>query len=286
MSAYRGRIAPSPTGYLHLGHARTFWLAHQRARQVGGEILLRIDDLDGPRCRPEFVDAAIEDLRWFGLDWDGEPITQSARQASYQNALLQLARNGHLYPCYCSRKDIQQAAAAPQEGDDETIYPGTCRPPEPTSFDAFDWEQFQAEFNQPRERRVPCWRYRLSKEELIQFTDGNSGTQTFQVGKSFGDFVAWRRDGLPSYQLACVVDDADLEITEVVRGEDLLASTARQLCIYRNLNLGPPTWWHAELMRDENGQRLAKRHDSLNLRTLREQGADPGHYIEEWRHFA
>ncbi|MGB0580571.1 MAG: tRNA glutamyl-Q(34) synthetase GluQRS [Limisphaerales bacterium] len=286
MSAYRGRIAPSPTGRLHLGHARTFWLAHQRASQASGEILLRIDDLDGPRCRPEFVAAAIEDLRWFGLDWDGEPITQSAREASYQDALLQLARIGQLYPCFCSRKDIQQAAAAPQEGDDETIYPGTCRPPDPTPIDVSTWDQFQSEFNQPRDGRVPCWRYRLPFEELIQFTDANFGAQTFQVGRSFGDFVAWRRDGLPSYQLACVVDDAELEITEVVRGKDLLASTARQLCIYHDLALNPPKWWHAELLRDENGQRLAKRHESLNLRTLREAGANPPDWIQEWCRFA
>lgn len=283
MSAHRGRIAPSPTGYLHLGHARTFWLAHQRAREAGGEVLLRIDDLDGPRCRPEFAAAAIEDLKWLGLDWDGEPITQSARESRYQDALLELARGGHLYPCFCSRKDIVQAAAAPQEGDDETIYPGACRPPEPTPIETTTWEQFQSEFNRPRDGRVPCWRYRLPENERIEFTDARCAQQSFRCGKSFGDFVAWRRDGLPSYQLACVVDDADMHITEVVRGEDLLASTARQLLIYRALKLPPPAWCHADLMRDESGQRLAKRHDSLSLRALRESGADPVGWIQSWR---
>ena len=283
MSAYRGRIAPSPTGYLHLGHARTFWLAHQRARRVDGEILLRIDDLDGPRCRLEFTEAAIEDLQWLGLDWDGEPIVQSGREENYQNALLRLARDGHLYPCFCSRKDIQQAAAAPQEGDDETIYPGTCRPTEPTPINVTDWAQFQDEFNRAHDGRVPCWRYRLSENKVIEFTDANRGPQAFQTGRSFGDYVAWRRDGLPSYQLACVVDDADMQITEVVRGEDLLASTARQLIIYRDLHLTAPSWCHADLMRDDSGQRLAKRHDSLSLRALRKSGASPDEWLETWQ---
>ncbi len=287
---YRGRIAPSPTGYLHLGHARTFWTAHQRARRSGGQIVYRTDDLDGPRCRSEYSDAALEDLRWLGLDWDEgpdcggpcAPYEQSERYAGYREALLSLVRNGLAYPCYCSRKDIQKAASAPHEGEDELIYPGTCRPRECTSTAVDDWMDFVNRFDVERHGRRPSWRFRVPEDFDVEFTDARMGRQSFRGGKAFGDFVAWRRDGVCSYQLACVVDDAAMGITEVVRGADLLVSTARQILLRKTLQLPDTAWCHCDLMRDEEGERLAKRTAALSLRELREQGADPVAWHAEW----
>lgn len=261
---YRGRLAPSPTGFLHLGHARTFWTAQERARLHGGELILRSDDMDRPRCKPEYGAAMIEDLKWFGCEWvEGPdiggpfgPYRQSERIHLYRETFEKLRAGDFIYPCTCSRKDIQQAIAAPHAEDDEPIYPGKCRT------------------NRKSEivNRKFSWRFRVPDGETISFTDENFGGQHFVAGKNFGDFVVWRHDNLPAYQLACVVDDAAMKITEVVRGADLLASTARQLLIYRALRLTPPQFYHCELMLDESGQRLAKRHDSLSLRTLRQQG--------------
>ena len=263
--SYRGRIAPSPTGYLHLGHARTFWVAQQRALAANGTLILRNEDLDRARCKPEFVVAMFEDLKWFGFNWQegpdvggpDAPYNQSERLAIYRNSFEQLRRTGLVYPCVCSRKDIQQALQAPHASDDEPIYPGTCRN---RSLAA-------------GERAT--WRFRVPDGEPISFTDAARGPQTFIAGKDFGDFVLWRHDDFPSYQLAVVVDDAAMRIAEVVRGADLLLSTARQILLYRSLGLTPPTFYHCELMTDESGVRLAKRHDALSLRTLRHGGADP-----------
>lgn len=259
---YRGRLAPSPTGLMHLGHARTFWTAQERARRQGGELILRNEDLDRARCRPEFVAAMIEDLRWFGLGWSEgpdcggphSPYDQSGRMAFYRAALERLRAGGYIYPCTCSRKDIQAAVAAPH-GDDEPVYPGTCR--DRTEVPA------GAQFS---------WRFRVPDGEVISFADGRMGRQHFMAGRDFGDFVVWRPDGVPAYQLACVTDDAAMGITEVVRGADLLASTARQLLLYRALGLAAPAFYHCELVNDETGRRLAKRHDSLSLKALRERG--------------
>ncbi len=263
---YRGRLAPSPTGYLHLGHARTFWTAHERARQNGGVLILRNEDLDRTRCRPEFVAAMIEDLRWFGLDWQEGPdcggpfgpYHQSERINSYRATLEHLRAGNRIYPCTCSRKDIQAAVSAPH-GDDEPVYPGTCRG-----------------------RTVPpaggtqySWRFRVPEGQGIEFHDQHLGPQRFVAGRDFGDFVVWRPDDVPAYQLACVADDAAMGITEVVRGADLLVSTARQLLLYRALKLPPPAFFHCDLLADETGRRLAKRHDSLSLRTLRQRGETP-----------
>jgi glutamyl-tRNA synthetase len=265
---YRGRLAPSPTGFLHLGHARTFWTAQERARQNGGTLILRNEDLDRARCRPEFVAAMLEDLRWFGLDWSEgpdvggpfAPYNQSERISFYRAALEQLRAANVIYPCTCSRKDIQAAVTAPHAADDEAVYPGTCRG--------------------KRESDVPLgtqfsWRFQVPDGEAISFADGNMGVQTFVAGKDFGDFVVWRHDDVPAYQLACVVDDAAMQITEAVRGADLLVSTARQLLLYRALRLAAPSFFHCELMLDEKGERLAKRHESLSLRQLRAQNAAP-----------
>ncbi|MEY4387356.1 MAG: hypothetical protein RLY20_2639 [Verrucomicrobiota bacterium] len=267
---YRGRIAPSPTGYLHLGHARTFWIAQQRARERGGTVILRNDDLDRDRCKPEFVRAMFEDLKWFGFEWSEgpdiggpfAPYSQSERLSHYRNVLNQLIALGMVYPCTCSRKDIQAAITAPHATDDEAIYPGTCRGRSPSTLNSQPSTKFS-------------WRFRVPDGETISFTDGNRGPQQFIAGRDFGDFVVWRHDDVPAYQLACVADDAAMQITEVVRGADLLVSTARQLLLYRALSLPAPEFFHCPLMLDEHGTRLAKRHDALSLRHLREQGRSP-----------
>ena len=264
-------MAPSPTGLLHLGHARTFWVAQERARANNGTLVLRNEDIDSTRFKLEFVPQMIEDLRWFGFEWQEGPdcggpfgpYNQSERRLFYAAALEKLRERGFVYPCTCSRKDIRDAASAPNAGDDEgPIYPGTCRDKNPSTLNS----QPSTRFN---------WRFRVPDGETISFTDGNFGEQKFVAGKDFGDFVVWRHDDVPAYQLACVVDDAAMSITEVVRGADLLLSTARQILLYRALGLTPPAFYHCALMLDEKGKRLAKRHDALSLRTLRERGETP-----------
>jgi glutamyl/glutaminyl-tRNA synthetase len=263
---YRGRLAPSPTGFLHLGHARTFWIAQQRA--VAGTLILRDEDLDPDRSQPHFRRAMLEDLRWIGLRWQEGPdvggpfgpYRQSERYGVYREAWDRLLAGGWLYPCRCSRKDLAMAIQAPH--DDEGIYPGTCRP----ALAHAGGVDSPAGAN---------WRFRVSEGEPIEFEDGHFGPQRFVAGQDFGDFLVWRRDDLPSYQLAVVVDDAAMRITEVVRGADLLKSTARQILLARALGLPSPAWYHCDLLSDDRGQRLAKRHDALSLRRLREQGEQP-----------
>ena len=213
----------------------------------------------------------MEDLHWFGFKWDEgpdcggpfAPYNQSERFSFYRAAFTRLQAEGFIYPCRCSRQDIRQSLSAPHEGDDEPIYPGTCRPSGRGSTP-----------NQPRTGQIN-WRFCIPDGEEITFQDGNLGRKTFVAGKDFGDFVVWRHDDLPSYQLATVVDDAAMRISEVVRGEDLLASTARQLLLYRALELPPPDFFHCPLMKDATGGRLAKRHAALSLRELRRQGEEP-----------
>ena len=290
-SAYRGRLAPSPTGFLHVGHARTFWTAWQRARDAGGTLVMRMEDLDPERSRAQFADAAYEDLRWLGIRWQEGPdrggpfgpYLQSKRMPVYLEAWRKLYRGGFLFPCKCSRKDLEAALGAPHEIsvagvrssgklellDDEPIYPGTCRKlgcspqrpgPNLTEYDA------------PKGMN---WRFRVPDGEVIEFEDANLGPQRFVAGVDFGDFAVWRRDGTPSYQLACVADDDAMRITEVVRGADLLKSTARQILLYRALGVTPPKWFHCRLVLDQHGRRLAKRHDALSIRTLRQRGVTP-----------
>jgi len=291
---YRGRMAPSPTGFLHLGHARTFWTAHEHARAHGGELILRNEDLDAMRFQMEFVGAMLEDLRWFGFEWSEGPdiggpcgpYNQSERMDFYRAALEQLRAANFVYPCICSRKDIQAATRAPHANDDdEPIYPGTCRGRSsklPVAGCKLDESPDKpATFNRPPGTRF-SWRFRVPDGEIISFTDGNFGRQQYVAGKDFGDFVVWRHDDVPAYQLACVVDDAAMRISEVVRGADLLVSTARQILLYRALELTPPEFFHCELMRDGTGQRLAKRHDALSLRQLRSQGASPVELRSHW----
>jgi len=314
MATYRGRLAPSPTGYLHLGHARTFWVAWQRARAAHGKLIFRNEDLDYQRCKPEFVQAMYEDLRWLGLDWDEgpdiggpfAPYSQSERRSFYLDAWRKLRDSCLIYPCTCSRKDLERALSAPHEettnndggaqapspaftkeasvkpgvplpqqaksrpvgapssavqsaADDELPYPGTCREKIGTAKD----------YDSPA--RV-SWRFKVPDGETISFEDGYFGHQEFVAGRDFADFLLWRRDDIPAYQLAVVVDDAAMRITEVVRGADLLKSTARQLLLIRALGYPVPAYFHCPLLRDEKNVRLAKRHDALSLRKLREQG--------------
>lgn len=212
----------------------------------------------------------FEDLRWLGLQWDEGPdidgrfgpYSQSQRRSTYLDAWRSLRDSGFIYPCACSRKDLERALEAPHEDDDEIPYPGTCRSQLET---ARDWS-------------LPAgmsWRFRVPDEESISFDDRCCGKQDFVAGKDFSDFLIWRRDDVPAYQLAVVADDAAMEITEVVRGADLLKSTARQLLLFRALGLEPPRYFHCPLLRDEHNVRLAKRHEALSLRALRAGGVAP-----------
>jgi glutamyl-tRNA synthetase len=312
---YRGRIAPSPTGFLHIGHAITFWRALERASAAGGKLVLRIEDLDRDRCHSEFADPITEDLHWFGLDWNEgpdvggpfSPYVQSRRRAYYLEAWRKLRASGFIYPCKCSRKDVAEASLAPHGENEEPIYPGTCRPrhfPVETAVrqaEAVRRRVSAATRNNLQGTRLPPqgrgnilppvtagatattetpagmhWRFRVPDGEQIEFVDERVGKQSAVAGRDFGDFIIWRRDDVPAYQLAVVVDDAAMRISEVVRGEDLLVSTFRQLLLYRALDLMPPKFFHTQLVVDESGTRLAKRHGSLNLRACRERGVPAG----------
>jgi glutamyl-tRNA synthetase len=240
-------------------------------------VVLRNDDLDRDRVRPEYVTAFLEDLRWFGMDWDEGPdvggpyvpYSQSERLALYRAAFGRLRDTGWIFPCTCSRKDIQTALGAPHAGDEEPVYPGTCRHRHPDDL-------------APAPGRRVHWRFRVPQGEAIEFSDVHLGPQRWIAGTDFGDFVVWRHDDLPSYQLACVVDDDAMRITEVVRGADLLLSTARQLLLYRALGGAPPAFFHAPLVTDAQGVRLAKRHDALSLRALRDSGSTPEDLRRGW----
>ena len=275
---YRGRLAPSPTGYLHIGHAITFHAAWQRAQSASGTLVMRMEDLDAERSRSFYADAAYEDLRWLGIDWhEGPdvggpfgPYEQSQRGDFYLAAWRRLFVGGFIYPCRCSRKDLASALSAPHESadlDDEPIYPGACRQSSATMT--------QASASGNYEPAGMNWRFRVPDGEAVEFIDGNLGPQCFVAGVDFGDFLLWRRDGSPSYQLACVTDDATMKITEIVRGADLLKSTVRQILLNRAFGFTDPAWFHCKLMTDANGKRLAKRHDALSIRTLRQRGMTP-----------
>jgi glutamyl-tRNA synthetase len=278
--SYRGRLAPSPTGLLHLGHARTFWVAAERARAAGGTLVLRDEDLDAIRFRLDFVDAMLEDLRWLGLRWDEgpdvggphAPYCQSQRRAHYREALERLHERRMIYPCSRSRRDVLEAAGAPHEGgpDDEPVYPSSFRPDPGAPLPPLG------------DRIGVNWRLRVPDGEELGFDDGRLGPQSAVAGRHFGDFPVWRKDDCPSYQLACAVDDSLMGITEVVRGEDLVRSTFRQLLVYRALGVPAPSFYHCPLMADEGGVRLAKRHDSLSLRELRGRGSSPASILAPW----
>lgn len=271
---YRGRLAPSPTGLLHIGHAATFWTAFQRVLKSDGIFVFRDEDLDPQRSKPAFADAMLEDLGWLGIRWQEGPdlggafgpYRQSQRRPFYLDAWRKLRDSGAIYPCTCSRKDLALSASAPNEGDDEPLYSGHCR----------------CNIGEAAYYAEPVgvnWRFLVPDGETVRFNDLHLGPQSYIVGHDFGDFVIWRRDDVPAYQLAVVVDDAEMQITEVVRGADLLKSTARQLLLLRALGLPIPAYYHCDLLRDELGVRLAKRQDALSLRALREQGLTPKHVL-------
>ncbi len=249
-------------------------MAAERSRRHSGTLILRNEDLDSQRCRAEFVSAMYEDLRWLGIVWtEGPdcggpyaPYSQSERRTSYRTAWQRLRDAGYIYPCTCSRKDLAAAATAPNDADDEPIYPGLCR----SRTDA-------VAFHEPQGVN---WRFRVPDGEAIAFTDLHLGPQAFVAGKNFGDFLVWRKDDVPAYQLAVTVDDALMEITEVVRGADLLKSTARQILLFRALGYSAPDYYHCELVRDANGLRMAKRHDSASIRHLRQIGQTPQQVLQ------
>jgi glutamyl/glutaminyl-tRNA synthetase len=266
--SYRGRIAPTPTGHLHLGHAATFWKAHERSVQAGGVTILRIDDLDHNRCKPQYADAAIEDLRWLGIGWHEGPFYQSRRRALYLDAWRKLRDRGFIYPCLRSRKDVARAALAPH--DEEPVFPIEWRTP--------------AEEGTNRPEPYGCnWRFRVPDREVVGFRDENLGDVRRTALRDFGDFVIWNRDDIPAYELAVVVDDLAMGVTEVVRGADLLTSTARQILIYRALEAEPPSFFHCPLVLDKDGRRLAKRDADLSLRALRANGYSPEDVIGQAR---
>lgn len=272
---YRGRLAPTPTGHLHLGHARTFWIALQRAKQFDGTLVLRIEDLDRDRCKPQYYTDMLEDMRWFGFCWqegpevDGDygPYRQRDRLSFYQDIWQQLNNTQAIYPSPHSRKDVAQALSAPHEGDKEIIFPPHLRP------DNWDIATEPGPMN---------WRFRVPDSETITFVDQNLGPQSFTAGVDFGDFLVWRRDRFPSYELAVVADDHAMAISEVVRGEDLLLSSAKQILLYRALGWQVPAFYHCLLVRDEDGKRLAKRDGARSLRSLRAQGMTPPE-VRDWK---
>lgn len=259
----RGRFAPSPTGEMHLGNAWTALLAWLQVRAAGGTMVLRMEDLDPDRSRPRYAELLQEDLRWLGLDWDegpaagGEygPYFQSERTALYQTAFERLAAAGLVYPCFCTRAEL--AVAAPHGSDRERPYPGTCR-------------------NRPGPppNRRPAARLRVPAG-MIAFADRLQGEYAQDVAAEVGDFVLRRADGTFAYQLAVVVDDALMRITHVLRGDDLLASTPRQLLLYRLLGWEPPVFTHVPLLLGEDGHRLSKRHGDVSIRSLRQRGIRP-----------
>jgi glutamyl-tRNA synthetase len=267
----RGRFAPSPTGDLHLGNARTALLAWLQARSAGGRFVLRVEDLDAGRVRPGIMRAQMDDLRWLGLDWDEGPdvggpfasYVQSERKERYRSALEKLAEQGLLFECFCSRREIGAAASAPHAADEEgPAYPGRCRALQPE------------ELAMRRARGPSALRFVTAPGE-VAFHDQLLGDIAFHPARDTGDFVVRRKDGVAAYQLAVVVDDAAMEITHVLRGADLLSSTARQLLLYRALGLSPPRWIHVPLLLGPDGERLAKRHGAVTLREQRESGLSP-----------
>lgn len=284
--SYRGRIAPTPSGYLHLGHARTFWTAQERAQRRAGTLILRNEDLDPDRCRPEYAAAMLEDMRWFGFVWQEgpdiggphAPYRQQPRRGWYQTVWQQLLTTGTIYPSPHSRKDIAAALLAPhddQPGEPlEPIFPVALRPKAA--------ELRLSESAAAAEPGEMNWRFRVPDGEVISFDDQRCGRVERTAGVDFGDFLVWRRDGYPSYELAVVADDHAMQITEVVRGEDLLTSTARQLLLYRALSWQSPAFYHCPLMLDASGQRLAKRTDAVSLRALRASGQTPQELRSAW----
>jgi glutamyl-tRNA synthetase len=264
----RGRLAPSPTGALHLGNARTFLLAWLSLRAQGGQVILRMEDLDGPRVKHGAGAVVLEDLRWLGLDWDEGPdvggsrgpYVQTERMPFYDQAVAELSRLGLVYPCVCSRSDIAQSASAPHPGEEGPRYPGTCT----GKYSSIDEAKAAS-------GRDPALRF-CCPSGTIGFVDMQHGPVNVDVSSQVGDFVIRKGNSTPAYQLAVVVDDAAMGIHEVVRGDDLLASTPRQLLLYRSLKLPCPAFRHVPLVVGRDGLRLAKRHGDTRIESFRRQG--------------
>jgi glutamyl-tRNA synthetase len=256
------RLAPSPTGALHLGNARTFLVNWLLARQNGWRILLRIEDLDGPRIKPQAAQQAIDVLQWLGINWDDGPIYQSQRQSIYSTAIHQLLAAGLAYPCICTRKDVETAASAPHAEDGAAVYPGTCRGRFSSVTDAVDLAG-----------RPPVIRFAVP-DETVEWTDCFAVPRVYHVARQLGDFVIAKSDGTPAYQLSVVVDDLQAGVTHVVRGDDLLDSTPRQILLYRALQAADriPSYYHLPLVTGPDGLRLAKRHGDSRLNHYRNLG--------------
>jgi glutamyl-tRNA synthetase len=265
-----GRLAPSPTGGLHVGHARSFLSAWLLARGAGGRVILRIEDLDAARVRTGSAEGMRADLAWLGLDWDEGPdvggprgpYVQSARSDRYRAALDRLKADEHVYPCTCTRAEVARAASAPHEGDDGPVYPGACARRSSADADALGGRPF-------------AWRFRVAADAVAAWDDLVLGPTRRKGAACGGDFIVGRSSGEFAYQLAVVVDDALMGVTQVVRGDDLVPSTPRQLFLYQALGYDPPRFGHVPLVYGADGRRLAKRDGSIKLSTLREQGADP-----------
>jgi len=251
-----GRFAPTPSGRMHLGNLFSGLLAWLSARSAGGEMLLRIEDLDTPRCPPENAELMRSDLRWLGLDWDREQPPQRTRTAAYEAALASLEAAGQVFPCWCSRSDLNSAPNAPHASDGHTIYPGTCR-------------NLTAEIRAEKAAQRPPLHRLAVPDETISFLDGHYGPYEENLARECGDFVLRRADGVFSYQLAVVVDDIAGGVTQVVRGQDLLSSTPRQLYLYRLLSASPPRHYHLPLLTAADGRRLSKRDRDLDMGLLR-----------------
>lgn len=266
------RLAPSPTGALHLGNARTFLVTWLLARQNGWRIILRMEDLDGPRVKAGADRQAIQDLIWLGLDWDEGPIYQTARYAEYEAAIEQLLARGEAYPCVCTRKDVVGAASAPHgpSGDKVPVYPGTCRGKFPSVQAAFE-----------KVGKIPAVRFKVP-EGTVEFIDHVRGHVTFDVARDQGDFVIAKSEGTAAYQLAVVVDDAAMGVTDVIRADDLLDSTPRQILIYHALEIEPerfPAYYHLPLVIGPDGRRLAKRHGDTRLAAYRAAKVPPARML-------
>ena len=264
------RLAPSPTGALHLGNARTFLVNWLLARKNNWKIILRIEDLDGPRIKKGADQQAIEDLRWLGIDWDEGPIYQSTRRDRYRVAVEELLTRKLAYPCICTRKEVDSAASAPHAEDGAAIYPGTCRDRFISLNDAVRHSR----------GRQPAVRFD-TRGQSVDFDDRFSGHHHFNVGSELGDFVIAKGDSTPAYQLAVVIDDADSGMTHVVRGDDLLDSTPRQILLYRALGLADriPMYTHLPLVIGPDGRRLAKRHGDTRLASYRDAGVSAARIV-------
>ena len=280
--AYVGRLAPSPTGALHLGNVRTFMIAWLRARSQGGKVIFRMEDLDHPKDKPGAAAQAVEDLKWLGFDWDEEYV-QSERKAIYRQALDVLSASCLVYPCVCSRRDVESAQSAPHAGE-QLYYPGTCRDRFATWREAQAFLDGTSDSRSSNVSRTPCWRFRVSENTIFSFDDAFAGHYEQDVSRTLGDFPLARDEFGAGYTLACAVDDLLMGVTEVVRGDDLLAATPAQILLANTLRTSSalhlhlhstPSYCHVPLVVGKDGRRLAKRHGDTRIATFREQGKSP-----------